>query len=307
LSTLGYEQVEDLLRDVEIALHRAKGLGTSKYEIFDAGMHSRAVTRLKLETDLRGALERNELLLHYQPIVALPSCRIIGFESLLRWAYPGRGLVSPAEFIPVAEDTGMIVPIGAWVLKEACRQARAWHVAYPSTDPVMISVNLSGKQFARPELIEQIQSVLRETGLAASLLKIELTESVLMDNAASVAETLGRLKALGIQISLDDFGTGYSSLGYLHTFPIDTLKIDRSFVVTLSQPGDRSPIVNAIITLAHSLGMDVIAEGVETREQLDSLAALGCESIQGYYFSRPLPATEAATLLAAEPPWLAAA
>lgn len=307
LSVLGYERVDDLLRDVEIALHRAKSVGPSKREVFNAGMHARAVNRLKLETDLRGALERRELLLYYQPIVASPLRHIVGFESLLRWAHPDRGLVSPTEFIPVAEETGLIIPIGEWVLQEACRQAHAWHVAYPSIEPVMISVNLSGKQFARPDLIELIHNVLRETRLAPDRLKIELTESVLMDSAPLVAEVLGRLKAVGVRISLDDFGTGYSSLGYLHRFPIDTLKIDRSFVLTIPQPGERSPIVDAIVTLAHGLGMEVTAEGVESPEQMDYLAALGCETLQGFYFSRPLPANEAAVLLTADPPWLAAA
>ncbi len=298
---------EDFLRDADTALHRAKALGKARHEVFDATMHTRAVTRLRIETDLRRAIERREFRLHYQPIVELPSGRLVGFEALMRWAHPDRGLVPPMEFIPVAEDTGLIVPLGEWGFGEACRQMRAWHERFSTQPPLMISVNLSGKQFVQPDLADRLDRILRETGLAPESLKIEITESVLMDNPESAALTLARFRALNVQISLDDFGTGYSSLGYLHRFPIDTLKVDRSFVNAMGREGEGSELVRTIITLAHSMDMTVVAEGVETKEQVAQLAALGCEYGQGYYFAKPMSAEDAAVLIDAAPDWPKAA
>lgn len=298
---------EDLLRDADTALHRAKALGKARHEVFDATMHARAVTRFRIETDLRRAIERREFRLHYQPIVALPSGRLVGFEALMRWAHPDRGLVPPMEFIPVAEDTGLIAQIGEWGFGEACRQMRAWHERFSTQPPLMISVNLSGKQFVQPDLADRLERILRETGLAPESLKIEITESVLMDNPESAALTLARFRALNVQISLDDFGTGYSSLGYLHRFPIDTLKVDRSFVNAMGREGEGSELVRTIITLAHSMDMTVVAEGVETKEQVAQLAALGCEYGQGYYFAKPMSAEDAAVLIDAAPDWPKAA
>jgi len=307
LSGTGYARAEDLLRDADIALHRAKALGTARHEVFDATMRVRAVTRQGLETDLRRALDRHEFRLHYQPIVSLRSGSIVGFEALMRWAHPDRGLVSPAEFIPVAEETGLIIAIGEWGLHEACRRMQTWQERFRVDPPLTISVNLSGKQFAQTDLSERVEALLCRVGLAPGSLKIEITESVLMENPDGVAATLARLKALETRISVDDFGTGYSSLSYLHRFPIDTLKIDRSFVTLMQPNGDGSEIVGTIITLAHSLGMDVIAEGVETHEQFARLALLGCEYGQGYHFSKPVSDDEATALLDAAPRWSQAA
>jgi diguanylate cyclase (GGDEF)-like protein/PAS domain S-box-containing protein len=298
---------EDFLRDADTALHRAKALGKARHEVFDATMHTRAVTRLRIETDLRRAIERREFRLHYQPIVALPSGRLAGFESLMRWAHPDRGLVPPMEFIPVAEDTGLIAQIGEWGFGEACRQMRTWHERFSTQPPLMISVNLSGKQFAQPDLADRLERILHETGLSPESLKIEITESVLMDNPESAALTLARFRAMNVQISLDDFGTGYSSLGYLHRFPIDTLKVDRSFVNAMGREGEGSELVRTIITLAHSMGMTVVAEGAETKEQVAQLTALGCEYAQGYFFAKPMSAEDAAALIDAAPDWPKAA
>ncbi|MFQ5857549.1 MAG: EAL domain-containing protein [Anaerolineae bacterium] len=298
LSATSYEQPEDILRDADIAMYRAKALGKARYELFDAAMRDHVVARLRLETDLRRAIERQEFEIHYQPIVSLADGRIAGFEALLRWQHPEHGLVSPGEFIPVAEETGLIVPIDQWVLRETCGQMRAWQAQFPADPPLTISVNLSSKQFAQPDLIEQIEQVLRETGLDARSLKLEITESVIMENGESAAVMLSRLRALGVQVHMDDFGTGYSSLSYLHQFPIDTIKIDRSFIGKMGVDGNNSEIAQAIVMLARDLGMDVIAEGVETAEQLVRLRALECEYGQGYHFSKPLDSEAAGALIA---------
>jgi EAL domain-containing protein (putative c-di-GMP-specific phosphodiesterase class I) len=250
-------------------------------------MHANAVALLELETDLRRAINRDEFRVFYQPIVSLEDWHIAGFEALVRWEHPQQGFISPMKFVPIAEETGLILPIGQWVLGEACRQLRAWQDQYPSHPPLTMSVNLSGKQFLQPDLIKTIEQVLSDTGLDASSLKIEITESAIIENIESAAESLRQLKRLGICISLDDFGTGYSSLSYLHRFPIDTLKIDRSFVMRMDLPKN-SEIVRTIINLAVNLGMDVIAEGVETREQIIQLTGLGCSYIQGYLLSKPV-------------------
>jgi diguanylate cyclase (GGDEF)-like protein/PAS domain S-box-containing protein len=303
LSTTEYEQPEDVLRDAELALHRLKARGTVGYEVFDSGMHARAQARLRVETELRRAVENQGFCVYYQPIVNLSTGRIGGFEALIRWLHPERGLVLPGEFIPVAEETGLILPVGAWVLQEACRQMRLWQEQFPANPPLFISVNLSGKQFAQPDLIDQVAGVLQETGLVAHSVKLEITESVLLDSPDTIIPLCEQLRALGVRLSLDDFGTGYSSLSYLHRFPLETLKIDRAFVSNIDTENDGHAIVRTIITLAHQLGMDVVAEGIESVQQLLCLKKLGCEYGQGYFVSKPLDASMAKALLAAEPRW----
>jgi len=268
------EQPEHLLRDAHTAMYRAKALGTGRYQVFNASMHDLAVERLRLETDLRMAVKRGEFLLHYQPFVCLASGKIIGFEALVRWQHPLRGLISPVKFIPVAEETGAIVPLGEWVLEEACRQLRLWEGMFDFDRPLIMSVNLSGKQFAQPDLVDRIQAILRATGLSAESLKLEITESVVMDDVESAIAVLKHMKALNVKLGIDDFGTGYSSLSYLSRFPTDTLKVDKSFVglMELESEGENVAIVRTIVTLAHALGMDVIAEGVETAAQLSRMA-----------------------------------
>ncbi len=304
LSASGYEHAEEVLRDADIAMYRAKARGKSQSAVFDVEMHARAVALLELETDLRRALERGDFRLHYQPIVALKSGRTAGLEALIRWEHPTRGVVYPEEFIHVAEESGLIVPIGQWVLLEACRQMRQWRdVLQSNSRPVAISVNLSARQFTRPELVDDVAQVLERTGLDGSSLVLEITESVLMEHAEIAVEVLSRLRQLGVKVHLDDFGMGYSSLSYLNSFPIDSLKIDRSFVSRLGLRGEGLEIVRAIITLARSLGMEAIAEGVETEEQRAQLHALECLYAQGYLFHSPLPADEMGRLLGADHRW----
>ncbi|HZS05621.1 MAG TPA: EAL domain-containing protein [Blastocatellia bacterium] len=293
-----YEQAEDFLRDADTAMYHAKNRGRGCLELFDNDMHARAVGLLQLETDLRRALSRDEFRIHYQPIVSLDSRHIMGFESLVRWQHPQQGLISPGRFVQIAEDTGLIIQLDQWVLRESCRQVQVWQEEFPSNPPLTISVNLSGKQFAQPDLTERIGQILAETGLTPSSLKLEITESSLIENPEAAAATLKQLKDRGIRISLDDFGTGYSSLSYLHRFPIDTIKIDRSFVMRLNV-SKNSEIVRAIITLASNLGMEVIAEGVETEEQIARLTGMNCSYVQGYMFSKPLPSEDVKELLTA--------
>ena len=288
LSSPHYEQPEDLLRDADIALYRAKALGKARYQVFDTTMHSQVVTLLQLENDLRRAIERSEFGVHYQPIMSLANSRLIGFEALVRWEHPKRGLVCPAQFIPMAEETGQIIMIDCLVLRKACEQMRVWQEQNPAIPPLIISVNLSSKQFAQPNLVEQIEQILQETGLDASSLRLEITESAIIQNTESATVTLSQLKLLGIKLCIDDFGTGYSSLSYLHRFPVDVMKIDRSFISSLDINSDKLEIVRTIIMLAHNLGMDVVAEGVETLEQLDRIQALDCAYAQGYLFAKPL-------------------
>jgi diguanylate cyclase (GGDEF)-like protein len=288
LSTSGYAQPENLLRDAETAMYRVKGRGKACYEIFNRDMHQKAVVRLQLENDLRRAIERQEFELYYQPIVTLETGRVSGFEALVRWKHPNQGIVSPAEFIPIAEETGLIVHVGEWVLRKACRQMCLWQRQYPASGSLTMSVNLSAKQFSQPDLVEQVKQILQETGLDARSLKLEITESTLMDNAESATTMLLQLKALGIQLHMDDFGTGYSSLSHLQRFPIDVLKIDRSFISNMNFSGQNLKIVQTIVTLAHALGMNVTAEGVETATQLARLKELECKSGQGYFFSKPM-------------------
>jgi diguanylate cyclase (GGDEF)-like protein/PAS domain S-box-containing protein len=281
-----YENAEDMLRDADTAMHQAKTAGKARFQIFDESMHTRALGLLKLEHSLRRATDRDEFVLHYQPIVALSDERAAGFEALVRWNHPERGIVGPYEFIHLAEETGLIFRIGGWTLREACQWLARGSPALP--EHLTVNVNLSGRQFSQGDLIEEVQKVLSETGLSARRLKLEITESVIMENPEMAVDLLRRLKALGTHLCIDDFGTGYSSLSYLLRFPADTLKIDRSFVNALGKGGRNEDIVGAIVSLAKSLDMDVVAEGVETVEQRDILRALGCAYGQGYLFARPL-------------------
>lgn len=294
------ECAEDLLRDADTAMHRAKLNGKARFEIFDPQMREQALRIMQMETDLRRALSREEFVLYYQPIISFESGRLAGFEALIRWNHPLRGFVGPAEFIPIAEDNGLINPIGRWVLQEACRQMREWQRKFPGGLPLTISVNLSGKQFSQPNLIEMIAGILQETQLPASFLKLEITETVIMENSDSAAEMLNEIKALGSQLAIDDFGTGYSSFSHLHRFPIDTLKIDRAFVSRMDTSRESSEIVRTILSLAHNLKMSVVAEGVETSAQIKQLRNLGCEYGQGYFLHRPMPAADAGQLIAEE-------
>ena len=293
-------QPEDLLRDADAAMHSAKAKGKACYEVFDAIMHGQSIDRLQMETDLRRAIVRQEFQVYYQPIVSLYTGRIIGFEALIRWQHPQRGLVSPTEFIPTAEETGLITPIGWWTLWEACNQLRIWQEQFPGSKPLTMNVNLSCKQFTQPNLLDQIDEVLIKTGIAIGSLKLEITESVVMDNPDLVKEILLDLKKRKIHLCIDDFGTGYSSLSRLHHFPISTLKIDRSFVSRIGALGENSEIVQAIVTLAQTLSMDVVAEGIEVSEQVSPLIALQCEYGQGYFFSKPVDSEAAGGLLMTE-------
>jgi len=296
-STIGYERPEDILRDADIAMYQAKSLGGSRHQMFDATMHVRAVKLMQMHNDLRAAIDRQELSLEYQPIVSLDTFRITGFEALARWRHGEHGLINPNQFIPVAEETGLIIPIGEWILREACAQMRQWQELYPSQPPLTISVNLSGKQFAQPDLVQQIERVLEETRLNPCSLWLEITESVVVENVEATSEMLKRLRMLGVGLSIDDFGTGYSSLSSLHSFPISTLKIDRSFVSRMTGNDEDTEIVRTIMSLAGNLGMDVTAEGVETLEQVTKLRTFGCEKGQGFFFSRPVAAKDAENLL----------
>ena len=297
LSSPEYQLPEDFLRDADTAMYQAKSLGKARHVIFDKGMHARAVNLLQLETDLRRAIDRDEFYIEYQPIVELNSGRLTGFEALLRWQHPDRGSVLPERFIAVAEETGFIVRIGQWVLLEACLQMQRWNEKHSMANPLSISVNLSARQFGHSNLLEQITQILDMTGLDPRLLKLEITESVVMESVESAAGTLEKLRALGVELSIDDFGTGYSSLSYLHRLPIDTLKIDRSFVSRMAENNENKEIVRTIILLARTLGMGVIAEGVETREQAELLRELECECVQGFLISKPINADETDRLI----------
>ena len=331
LSAAHYSQAEQLLRDADTAMHRAKALGRSHYQVFDRMMRTRMLVKLQLENDLRRAIAQEErhakqfgalgsdfsiltnldrvaiptevpgihqeLQLYYQPIICLSTGLVEGFEALARWRHPERGLLSPNKFIPVAEETGLIIPLSWWVLRVACHQMRNWRNAFPEQNFLTMSVNLSSQQFSMPSLIATLRQILRETELDPVNLKLEITEGMVMDDAAAVIDMLYQIRAQGIQLAIDDFGTGYSSLSYLPRFPINTLKIDRSFVSEMDSSTDSQEIVRTILALAHNLGIDVTAEGVETAEQNAQLIEMQCEYGQGYFFSEPLSATAMTKLL----------
>ncbi|MDQ1375749.1 MAG: hypothetical protein QOJ09_3087 [Actinomycetota bacterium] len=286
----GSHDVDTLLRNVDVALFHARGQASQAYVCFEETMHVAALDRLELEADLRTAIDQDQLLLHYQPIASLRSGQILGVEALVRWVHPERGLVPPMAFIPLAEETGLVVAIGEWVLREACRQTVAWHRADPDRPPVSIAVNLAGSQLQLPDFSETVATILTETGLRAADLVLEITESQIMDNVDIILPNLQDLQALGVRMSIDDFGTGYSSLARLRTLPVDELKIDRSFVQGIHSPTDEAPLVAAIVAMAHGLNLQVVGEGVETAEQLDFLLRAGCDRVQGYLLGRPVTA-----------------
>ncbi len=288
LSTSGYASPEDILRDADIAMYRAKSQGKDRFEIFDTLMRDRIMQRLGLENELRLALERDELCVHYQPILSVHDAQLLGFEALVRWQNPARGFMMPGDFIGVAEDTGLIINLDRWVLREGIRQMQEWDQTFPGLPALKLSVNISGKQVAQADLVEEVKLIIEETGFDAQRLNLEITESAVMENYINTVEILAKLQTLGIQIQVDDFGMGYSSLSYLSRFPLNALKIDRSFVNALEKDDAHVKIVQAIVTMTHGLGMEVIAEGVESEIQLDQLTALGCESVQGYLIARPM-------------------
>jgi diguanylate cyclase (GGDEF)-like protein len=291
-----YNGAEEILRDADIAMYHAKE-NEKGIAVFNRSMHTRALTLLQVETDLRHALERGELCAYFQPIVELETMKLVGFESLIRWNHPTKGLVPPGDFIPISEETNLVIPMTLWILRHSCEQIVRWQRMSPFNEKLFISVNLSGKHFADKQLVNQVKRVLDDTGMDPACLKLEITESAVMGNAEAAIQMLKQLKTLGVQLSIDDFGTGYSSLSYLHRFPIDTLKIDRSFVSTMEDGSENGEIVRTVITLAKVLGMNVIAEGIETVHQVHQLRILNCEYGQGYIFSRPLPIVETEHLI----------
>jgi diguanylate cyclase (GGDEF)-like protein len=295
LLTDALQAPEDLLRDAETAMYRAKELGRDRHVVFDPSLHGRAVALLALESDLRFALERGELVVYYQPIVTADGLTVRGVEALVRWRHPERGLVSPADFIGFAEESGLILPLGEWVLGRAIEQMREWQAA--GVAPARISVNLSARQLHQENLAERVAFFLDRAGLEPGCLELELTEGVVAEQAESTIDMLKRLRALGIQLAVDDFGTGYSSLAYLTRFPVSTVKIDRAFLIDIQHDLVNQAIVQAVTTLAHSIGMRVVAEGIETTEQLDLARSLGCDEAQGYLISRPISTDEATVWL----------
>jgi diguanylate cyclase (GGDEF)-like protein/PAS domain S-box-containing protein len=293
----------ELVRDAEVAMYRAKAKREGSIEIFDPSMNAQALARFQLESDLRRALERNEFLLYYQPLVSLHSGTIEGWEALVRWKHPERGMVSPLDFISLAEETGLIVPLGKWVLQEAVRQASLWAERFPADPPRLISVNISGRQFQQRDLIATVMEALDQNRFEPRCLKLEITESVMMRDPQASLEAMKAFQSRQIHLVIDDFGTGYSSLSYLKRFPVDTLKVDKSFVDGLGKDPESTAIVQAVISLAKSLGMRVTAEGIETREQLEHLRSLECDHGQGYFLARPLSADAAEELLVKNPRW----
>lgn len=298
-----YETPEEILRDADIAMYDAKENKTG-CSIFDRELRVRAVNMIQLETDLRSAVEDEQFRVFYQPIISLDTGSLAGFEALMRWQHPERGLVAPAEFIPIAESNGQVVPMTNWILWQACSQLSRWRWRAAANRSLIISVNLSSKHFTQPDLVKTVKHTLHETGLDPRCLKLEITESAVMQNAEDAANTLQALRGIGVQLSIDDFGTGYSSLSYLHRFPIDTLKVDRSFVMRMGANGENSEIVKTIITLAQNLSLNVIAEGVETIDQLRILRELGCSYGQGFFFAKPLPLEEIDALMRSKTNWL---
>jgi predicted signal transduction protein with EAL and GGDEF domain len=288
---------EDLLRNADTAMYQAKTRGKARLEVFDETMRDRALARLEVETDLRKAISGGQLALFYQPKICLRTHRVAGYEALVRWNHPERGIVGPDEFIRIAEETGLIVPLGRWVLREACRQMAEWHHRFKFNPQPTVSVNVSFKQFTEGDIVEDVRQALAETGLNPRSLTLEMTESTLMSNPDTATRTLLQLRELNVGLEIDDFGTGYSSLSYLNRLPFDTLKIDRSFIKDLTSGGDGSDIVKTILELARSMNMDVVAEGVETEDQLRILEALGSNYAQSFYFSKPVSADVTQALL----------
>ncbi len=301
----GGERADDLVRDADAAMHRAKERGRARYELFDEAIRGRAISRLRVENDLRRALERDELTLEYQPIIGLAANAVIGVEALVRWDHPERGRVPPLEFIPIAEENGLIEPIGRWVLEHACRQAADWYASRPDALPISVAVNLSAAQFESPALVENVAAALRGARLEPGLLALELTESIVMGQSQELFQTLADLKALGVSLVLDDFGTGYSSLSYLTRLPLDVLKVDRSFIDGLGTETRDTGITEAIVGMSNALTLLVTGEGVETELQLSELQRLGCHSVQGFFFSRPVPAAQITEILDGGAAWLA--
>ncbi|TAN52581.1 MAG: PAS domain S-box protein [Rhodospirillales bacterium] len=299
----GYERPEEMLIDADLAMYEAKSVGRDRIAIFEPSMRAHSSKQLELGSDLRRAFERNELVMFYQPIIGMENGRISGFEALIRWRHPVKGIVPPGDFIPLAEETGLIIPIGWWVIEESSKRMQAWNTALRNDRQMMMSINISARQFKEPGLIDRIADLIEENKLDVTQIKLEITESLLMDNPEVATEWLSNLKALGVSLSIDDFGTGYSSLSYLHRFPFDYLKVDRSFVATMFEKRENMEIVRAIVALGTNLGMRIIAEGVETAEQYEVLKELGCHYAQGYYFSRPIPESDAATLISRDPKW----
>jgi diguanylate cyclase (GGDEF)-like protein len=298
-----YQNGIELLRDADIAMYRAKSLGKGRYAIFDREMYAQTLHLSQLETDLRFALQRQEFILHYQPIVCLTTGRLAGFEALLRWQHPKKGLIYPGDFMAIAEETGLIVPIGEWLLGEACQQLRTWQLKLNNAKSLHMSINLSSRQIKQFDLVEKLTKILNTISLDGEYIRLEITETMLMDRCERTMELLYKLKEQKVQLSIDDFGTGYSSLSYLHRFPIDSLKIDRSFVNLINSNYESCEIVKTIITLAHSLGIIAIAEGVETPHQLQHLKDLGCDKAQGYFFAKAVNCELAESIIKTNPQW----
>jgi diguanylate cyclase (GGDEF)-like protein/PAS domain S-box-containing protein len=301
LSTGEYTSTEDIMRDADIAMYQAKLLGTANYVVFNTEMRNQAINRLSMENDLRHAVSRGELELEYQPIVTLKEKSLAGFEALARWTHPKKGNIPPEEFIPIAEETGLIIDLGNWVLRQACLQMCKWHEQFPSYQDLFINVNISRKQFAQPEFIQHMHRMLKETSLDPACLNLEITENVLMEDAEAMIEMLNKLRQLGVGLHIDDFGKGYSSLSYLQQFPIDTLKVDYTFINHIGSNGDHLEIVKTILVLARELGVDTIAEGIETENQLNQLRELDCHYGQGYYLGKPMRPEEVAETLKSRP------
>ncbi len=297
MNLLRYQRIEDIIRDADIAMYSAKLGGKDDFKVFDLVMREQADDVLKLESGLRRALQDEAFRIHYQPIFSLMSQKVVGFEALLRWKHPERGLLYPADFMKAAEESGLIVPIGQWVMTQACRQMREWQTRYPLDPPLSVSVNLSSRQFAQPDLVRQIEEVLEETGLPPESLLLELTEMTLIEDIETAVAKIEGLHALGVGIELDDFGTGYSSLGYLRHLPVNNLKIDRSFISALGANKSEVSIVRAIIAMANSLDMKVIAEGIETEDQITNLLELACDYGQGFFFNTPMESSAAQELI----------